>query len=150
MVWPTLGSRTAKEQEQNSSRRMRTCVCGLTFLVHPVYAATLPCNLSLMACFLALMFYKRVWQRTQRVVGFLSRNLPVNKFSKSVKVCQNCARVLVASLLLGHRVAYVHRDSRRVRAVIAIAVATNLSRRVVVAEGPDPSSNVIIYMQLQL
>ena len=33
--------------------------------------ATLPCNLSLIASFPILMFYKAVWQHTQSVVGFL-------------------------------------------------------------------------------
>ena len=33
-----------------------------------MYVATLPCNLSLIACFLALMFHKVVWQHIQGVM----------------------------------------------------------------------------------
>ena len=38
---------------------------------HLKYVATLPCNLSLIASFLTLLFYKVVWQHMQRVVGLL-------------------------------------------------------------------------------
>ena len=41
----------------------------LTFLTQPV--ATLPCNVSLVTCFLMLMFHKVVWQHVQGVVRFL-------------------------------------------------------------------------------
>jgi len=41
----------------------------LTSLPHLKYAATLSCNLSLIAYFLALMFHKVVWQHMQGVVG---------------------------------------------------------------------------------
>ena len=36
------------------------------------YVATLPCNLSLIACFLTLMFHKVTCQHMQGVVGFLA------------------------------------------------------------------------------
>jgi len=39
------------------------------------YVATLPCNLSLIACFLTLMFYKVTWQHMQGVVRFLITSL---------------------------------------------------------------------------
>ena len=39
------------------------------------YVATLPCNLSLIACFLTLMFHKVVWQHMQGMVGFLVTRL---------------------------------------------------------------------------
>jgi len=42
------------------------------------YVATLPCNLSLIACFLTLMFYKVVWQHMQGVAGFsMTTLLPI-------------------------------------------------------------------------
>jgi len=34
-----------------------------------MYVATLPCNLSLIASFLALMFHRVVWQHMQGMVG---------------------------------------------------------------------------------
>ena len=37
----------------------------------PKYVATLYCNLSLVTCFLTLMFHKVVWQHRLGVVGFL-------------------------------------------------------------------------------
>jgi len=42
---------------------------------HLKYVATLPCNLSLIACFMTLMFHKVVWQHMQRVVGLLLTSL---------------------------------------------------------------------------
>ena len=39
------------------------------------FAATLPSNLSLIACFVTLLFHKLVWQRTQRSGGILITNL---------------------------------------------------------------------------
>ena len=36
------------------------------------------CNLSLIACFLALMFHKVVWQHVQDVVGFLINQFTAN------------------------------------------------------------------------
>ena len=39
------------------------------------YVATIPCNLSLIACFLALMFRNVVWQHMQLVAGLLIINL---------------------------------------------------------------------------
>jgi len=39
------------------------------------YVATLPRNLSLIACFLTLMFYKVTWQHMQGVVRFLITSL---------------------------------------------------------------------------
>jgi len=63
------------------------------------------CNLSLIACFLALMFHKVVWQHVQDVVGFLinqfTANLPgfpLRKKWKSVKIWQNYSHEFVASL----------------------------------------------------
>ena len=47
----------------------------LTTIPHLKYVATLPCNLSLIACFLTLMFYRVVWQHMQGVVGFLIGSL---------------------------------------------------------------------------
>jgi len=35
------------------------------------YVATIPCDVSLIACFLALIFHKIVWQHTQGIAGFL-------------------------------------------------------------------------------
>jgi len=37
---------------------------------HLKYVATLPCNLSLIVCFLTLIFHKVVWQHMQGLVGF--------------------------------------------------------------------------------
>ena len=42
----------------------------LTIPPHLKYVATLPCNLSLIACFLTLMFHKVVLQHMQEMVGF--------------------------------------------------------------------------------
>jgi len=42
---------------------------------HLKYDATLPCNLSLIACFLTLMFNNVMWQHMQIVVGFLTITL---------------------------------------------------------------------------
>jgi len=47
----------------------------LTTPPHLKYVATLPCNLSLIACFLTLMFRNLVWQHMQGVVGFLITTL---------------------------------------------------------------------------
>jgi len=44
---------------------------------HLKYVATLPCNLSLIACFMTLMFHKVVWQHMQRVVGLLLTRVDV-------------------------------------------------------------------------
>ena len=60
----------------------------LTTPPHLKYVAVLPCDLSLIACFLTLTIHKVVWQHMQGVVGFLinyftanlPRNLPVNFF----------------------------------------------------------------------
>jgi len=56
----------------------------------------LPCNLALIACFLALVFHKVVWLDMKGVVGqiitillTLLENLPVKEFWKSVKIWQN-------------------------------------------------------------
>jgi len=50
------------------------------------YVDTLPCNLSLIACFLTLMFHKVVWQHMQSVVccgrivnNDFTANLPMNR-----------------------------------------------------------------------
>ena len=37
---------------------------------------TLPCNLSLIACFLTSMLHEAVWQHMQCLVGFLIKNTP--------------------------------------------------------------------------
>jgi len=42
---------------------------------HLKYVATLPNILSLIACFLTLMFHKVVWQHMQGVVGLLITTL---------------------------------------------------------------------------
>jgi len=47
----------------------------LTTQPHFNYVATLPCNLSLITCFLTLMFHKVVWQHMQEVIGFLITGL---------------------------------------------------------------------------
>jgi len=43
----------------------------MTTTPHLIYVATLPCNLSLIACFLTLQFHKVVWQHKQGVVRSL-------------------------------------------------------------------------------
>ena len=43
----------------------------LTTPPHLNNVATLPCNLSSIACFLTLIFYKVVWQHMLGVLGFL-------------------------------------------------------------------------------
>jgi len=54
------------------------------------HVAALPCNLSLTACFLTLMFHKVLWQRMQGMVGFLITSLlqiyQVKKLCKSAKI----------------------------------------------------------------
>ena len=66
--------------------------------------------ISLIACFLILVFHKVVvWQHLQAVAGFLittlvQRNLPVKKIRKSVKIWQNVGRGFVAALFLAHPV----------------------------------------------
>ena len=40
--------------------------------------ATLHCNVSLITCFLTLLFHKVVWQHTQGVVGFLINRFTAN------------------------------------------------------------------------
>ena len=47
----------------------------LTTPPHLKHVATLPCNLSLMACILTIKFHKVVWQHMQGVVGFLITTL---------------------------------------------------------------------------
>ena len=47
----------------------------LTTPPHFKYAAALPCNLRLIACFLPLMFLKVVRKHVQGVVGFLITTL---------------------------------------------------------------------------
>jgi len=47
----------------------------LTTPLHLKYAATLPCNLSLIPCFLLQMFHKVMWQHMQGVVGYLITTL---------------------------------------------------------------------------
>jgi len=77
-----------------------------TNLTTPNYVATLPCNLSLIACFLAIMFHKVVWQHMQDVVGFLITTLlqiyqgifQRKKLCRSVKNWQNYGREFVALL----------------------------------------------------
>jgi len=44
----------------HSQTHQQTFLNWLTTLAHLKYAAKLPCNLSLMACFLTLKFYKVV------------------------------------------------------------------------------------------
>jgi len=46
-------------------------ICLLTTPPHLKYVATLPCSLSLITCFLTLMFHNVVWQHMQGVLGFL-------------------------------------------------------------------------------
>jgi len=55
-----------------------------------MYIASLPCNLSLIVCFLVLTFHKVVWQHMKDVAGFsilyftakLPRNMSVKKILK--------------------------------------------------------------------
>ena len=47
----------------------------LTTPPHLKHVATLPCNLSLMACILTIKFHKVVWQHIQGVMGFLITTL---------------------------------------------------------------------------
>ena len=76
----------------------------LTTPPHLKCVATLPCNLSLFACFLTIMFHKVVWQHMQGVVGFfnklftanLSRNLPVKKMGTRLRF----DRIMATSLWL--------------------------------------------------
>jgi len=69
----------------------------MTAQLHLKYVATLPCNLSLIAYSLTLMFHKVEWQHLQAIVGFLNNlftanlleNLPVKienrlRFNRSV------------------------------------------------------------------
>ena len=64
---------------------------------HLAYVATLPCNLSLMACFAdinvsqgSVAYISNVWwDFNNRLTANLPRNLPVKKFLKSVTVWQN-------------------------------------------------------------
>jgi len=51
---------------------------GLTTPPHLKHVATLPCNLSLIACFLTLMFRKVVWQRMHGIGGILNDHLTAN------------------------------------------------------------------------
>jgi len=46
----------------------------LTTPPHLKYVATQPCNVSLIACFLTLIFHNLVWQDMQGVVGFLNND----------------------------------------------------------------------------
>ena len=62
--------------DEERARDNHVFVCQQTFLnlivdipTTPKHVATLPCNLSLVACFLALMFHKAVWLHTQDVAG---------------------------------------------------------------------------------
>ena len=54
-----------------SERNKHFLIWLLTIPPRLKYVATLPCNLSLIACFPTLMFHKVVWQHMQDVVGFL-------------------------------------------------------------------------------
>jgi len=47
----------------------------LTTLPYLKYVATLPCNSSLITCFLTFVSHKVVWQHMQGVVGLLVNNL---------------------------------------------------------------------------
>jgi len=47
----------------------------LTTAPYLKYVATLLCNLSLIACFVTIMFHKEVWQHMQGLVGFLITTL---------------------------------------------------------------------------
>jgi len=65
------------------------------------YVASLPCNLSWIACFLTLMFHNVVWQHRQSVVEFLTITLLQNydgifqwKKWKSVKIYKTMAMSL--------------------------------------------------------
>ena len=68
---------------------------------HVKYVATLPCNLSLIACFLTLMFHKVAWQNIHVLQGYVAKyarcaetfknhftanfleNIPVKEFEKN-------------------------------------------------------------------
>jgi len=60
---------------------------------HLEYVATLPCNLSLVACFLTLIFNKVMWQHMLGLVGFSTRftahllgDQSLKEFLKYVKI----------------------------------------------------------------
>ena len=73
-------------------------IWSLTTPPHLKYVAKLPCNLSLIVCFLTLLFHKVVWQHTvyarndgifnNRFTVNLLENQPVKEFSQSVKIWQ--------------------------------------------------------------
>ena len=81
-------------------------ICLLTTPPHLKHVATLPCNLSLIACFLTLMFYKVVWQHMQEWWNFWITTLlqiyqgifQWKQLCKSVKIWQNYGHEFVASL----------------------------------------------------
>ena len=50
----------------------------MTAQLHLKYVATLPCNLSLIAYSLTLMFHKVEWQHLQAIVGFLNNPFTAN------------------------------------------------------------------------
>ena len=78
----------------------------LTTPPHLKYVDTIPGNLSLTACFLALMFHKVVWQHRQGVVGFLLTSLlqiyhgifQWKNICKSVRIWHSYGHEFVASL----------------------------------------------------
>ena len=68
---------------------------------HLKYVATLSCNLSLIACFLAWMFHKVVWQHMQGVLMTTLLQIYQRIFQwkkwKSVKIWENYGHGFVAS-----------------------------------------------------
>jgi len=72
-------------------------ICLLTSPSQLKYVATLPCNLSLIACFMTLVFHKVMWQHMHGVVWLLTTSLlqiygessSEKKLCKSVKIWQN-------------------------------------------------------------
>jgi len=115
---------------------------------HLKLVASLLCNLSLIACFLTIMFHRVVWQRMQGVVGFsiktaahLLRNLSVKNLWKSVKMWQNYDHV--ASLFFGPRVAYAYFSVIRRFCVVARASRSLLRGCAVLSLGHNTRTKLV-------
>jgi len=106
---------------------------------HLKYVATLPCNLSLIACFMTLMFHKVMWQHMQRVVGLLLTSLlqiyqEIFQWKNSVNrlrfdrmmvmsFCQHFLRHLYISQLMAN---YPHAASRGPSATAELVALSQL------------------------
>ena len=86
--------------------KLSVLICLLTTPPRLKYVATLSCNVSVIACFLTLMFHKVVWQHMQGVVRFLITTLMLiylgvfwwKKIWKPVEIWQNYSHETVVSL----------------------------------------------------